>query len=145
MTSSADMLVDMLRSLGGTSICDAGNGKQALEMLHGASSRPVDVALCDLNMPEMDGMEFLRHLGQAKRHRLRSSSSVRWTGRCSPRWERCPDVWHQAAGGHREAYRRANSNALISANIRVRERGSSKLPATFTLEEILQGMQCETV
>src|SRR5271169_3346458 len=58
------MVVNMLRSLGATSISDAGNGKQALEMIRGANSKPVDVALCDLNMPEMDGMEFLRHLGQ---------------------------------------------------------------------------------
>lgn len=58
------MVVNMLRSLGATSICDASNGKQALEMIREAKSNPVDVALCDLNMPEMDGMEFLRHLSQ---------------------------------------------------------------------------------
>ncbi len=58
------MVVKMLRSLGATSICDAGDGKQALEMIRGANSKPVDIALCDLNMPEMDGLEFLRHLGQ---------------------------------------------------------------------------------
>jgi len=60
------MLENMLRSLGATSIIGAGNGKQALDIVRGVNSRPVDVALCDLNMPEMDGMEFLRHLGQEK-------------------------------------------------------------------------------
>ncbi|HEY3328254.1 MAG TPA: EAL domain-containing protein [Novimethylophilus sp.] len=63
------MVVNMLRSLGVASISDAGNGRQALEIIRGANSRPVDVVLCDLNMPEMDGMECLRHLGQ-ERHNV---------------------------------------------------------------------------
>lgn len=60
------IVVNMLRSLGMTEICDAENGKQALEVLHAANAKPVDIALCDMDMPEMDGMEFLRHLGQEK-------------------------------------------------------------------------------
>lgn len=60
------MLVSMLRSLGVVSICDAGNGKQALEVLHETNGKTVDIAICDMNMPEMDGMELLRHLGQEK-------------------------------------------------------------------------------
>src|ERR1035438_7030601 len=58
------MVINMLRSLGVASISDAGNGCEALEIIRGVSSKPVDVAICDLNMPEMDGMEFLRHLSQ---------------------------------------------------------------------------------
>lgn len=58
------MLVNMLRSLGVTSIFDTGNGKQALDVLHAANTKPVDIAICDMKMPGMDGMEFLRHLGQ---------------------------------------------------------------------------------
>lgn len=57
-------LLNMLRSLGIRSIAGARNGKQALEMIREAAPNPFNVALCDLNMPEMDGMEFLRHLGQ---------------------------------------------------------------------------------
>jgi len=60
------MVVNMLRSLGVTAICDAQNGKQALDVLHAENARTVDIAICDMNMPEMDGMEFLRHLGQEK-------------------------------------------------------------------------------
>lgn len=61
------ILVDILKSLGIRSVFSAGNGKQALDILGEMNSRAVDIALCDLNMPEMDGMEFLRHLGE--RHR----------------------------------------------------------------------------
>ncbi len=57
----------MLRSLGAETVMEAGNGRQALELIGGATAVPVDLVICDLNMPEMDGMEFIRHLGQAKR------------------------------------------------------------------------------
>lgn len=59
-----NILINMLNSLGITSILSANNGKHALDIIHSADSKPIDVALCDLNMPEMDGMEFLRHLGE---------------------------------------------------------------------------------
>lgn len=59
-----NILVNMLNSLGITSILCANNGKHALDIIHSTDSKPIDVALCDLNMPEMDGMEFLRHLGE---------------------------------------------------------------------------------
>ena len=39
----------------------AGSGQEALDVLSGGGPVP-DVVLCDLNMPGMDGIEFLRHL-----------------------------------------------------------------------------------
>jgi two-component system, chemotaxis family, chemotaxis protein CheY len=36
---------------------EAGNGKEALEKLNAG---PVDIILCDINMPEMNGMEFVK-------------------------------------------------------------------------------------
>ncbi len=56
-------VVRMLRSLGAREVLEAGNGKQALESIRDAAL--VDLVVCDLDMPEMDGMEFMRHLGQA--------------------------------------------------------------------------------
>lgn len=60
------MLVRMLRALGVTAISEAENGKQALDFLRAMNAKAVDIIICDMNMPEMDGMEFLRHLGQEK-------------------------------------------------------------------------------
>lgn len=60
------MVVSMLRSVGVSEICDAENGRQALDLLHARDTKMVDIAICDMDMPEMDGMEFLRHLGQEK-------------------------------------------------------------------------------
>lgn len=44
----------------------AANGKEALEVL---DNEWVDVILSDINMPEMTGMEFLRHLKQSEVHK----------------------------------------------------------------------------
>ena len=56
-------VVHMLNSMGIEKVLQASNGKRALEMLQ---REPVDIVLSDLDMPEMDGMEFIRHL--AKQH-----------------------------------------------------------------------------
>ncbi|MEQ1629972.1 MAG: EAL domain-containing response regulator [Gallionella sp.] len=57
-------VVHMLHSLSVEEVWQANNGKQALEMIRAEQTRPLDIVLCDLDMPEMDGMEFLRHLAQ---------------------------------------------------------------------------------
>jgi EAL domain-containing protein (putative c-di-GMP-specific phosphodiesterase class I)/CheY-like chemotaxis protein len=59
-------LVRILISLGATRISEAANGRAALEIF--ATARPpVDIIISDLDMPGMDGMEFMRHVGQANR------------------------------------------------------------------------------
>lgn len=57
-------VLHMLNSLGIEEVWQAGNGKQALEILQ--REQALDIVLSDLDMPEMDGMEFIRHL--AKQH-----------------------------------------------------------------------------
>ncbi len=57
------MAIKMLRTLEVSSITDVSDGKLALEMIRGENNVPVDIVICDLNMPEMDGLEFVRHMG----------------------------------------------------------------------------------
>ena len=40
-------------------VLEAGNGAEALALLQAG---PVDLILCDINMPVMDGLEFVRQL-----------------------------------------------------------------------------------
>jgi two-component system, chemotaxis family, chemotaxis protein CheY len=40
-------------------VLEAGNGAEALGILQG---NPVDLILCDINMPVMDGLEFIKQL-----------------------------------------------------------------------------------
>jgi two-component system, chemotaxis family, chemotaxis protein CheY len=51
------ILARMLRDLG-FEILEAANGRQALDCLN--SGEMVDIALVDWNMPEMNGLEFVR-------------------------------------------------------------------------------------
>jgi EAL domain-containing protein (putative c-di-GMP-specific phosphodiesterase class I)/FixJ family two-component response regulator len=59
-TLMLDMLSHVLRSLGfnAVSVCD--NGHAALQIVGG--ERPPELILLDLNMPDMDGVEFVRKL-----------------------------------------------------------------------------------
>jgi EAL domain-containing protein (putative c-di-GMP-specific phosphodiesterase class I)/signal transduction histidine kinase/response regulator RpfG family c-di-GMP phosphodiesterase len=56
----------MLRALGAREVLQAGDGRQAITLMQEALPAAVDLVVCDLDMPHMDGMEFIRHLGAAK-------------------------------------------------------------------------------
>jgi EAL domain-containing protein (putative c-di-GMP-specific phosphodiesterase class I)/CheY-like chemotaxis protein len=52
----------MLQNMGIETLLEADNGQSALNQL-GELSEPLDLIICDLHMPGMDGVEFIRHLG----------------------------------------------------------------------------------
>ncbi|CAK0757669.1 hypothetical protein CCP3SC15_220026 [Gammaproteobacteria bacterium] len=58
-----ELIEDLLRDLGITKILCAGNGAQALGLFKSLDILPA-LVICDINMPEMDGVEFLRHLAE---------------------------------------------------------------------------------
>jgi EAL domain-containing protein (putative c-di-GMP-specific phosphodiesterase class I)/DNA-binding NarL/FixJ family response regulator len=60
------LIIEMIQSVGVLAISDVEDGVQAMEKIRGEKTKPVDIVICDLNMPKMDGLEFLRHLGQEK-------------------------------------------------------------------------------
>jgi EAL domain-containing protein (putative c-di-GMP-specific phosphodiesterase class I)/AmiR/NasT family two-component response regulator len=53
----------MLRSIGAKEVFAAEDGRSALQVLK-ALDPPVDIIVSDLNMPGMDGIEFIRHVGE---------------------------------------------------------------------------------
>lgn len=59
-----DIQSEMLRKAGYQSVARAEGGETALEMLLGKLTA-VDVIICDLNMPGIDGIAFLQTLGKA--------------------------------------------------------------------------------
>ena len=55
------LLSSMLRKMDFTSVTTCDNGHDALKLVDDIEKRP-DLILLDLNMPEMDGIEFVRYL-----------------------------------------------------------------------------------
>jgi EAL domain-containing protein (putative c-di-GMP-specific phosphodiesterase class I)/signal transduction histidine kinase/DNA-binding response OmpR family regulator len=53
----------ILNDLGIRQVYTALSGRQALEILE-EKQNAIDIVICDLNMPEMDGVEFTRHLAR---------------------------------------------------------------------------------
>ncbi len=56
----------MLNDLGVSGVINAMSGPDALDILKAQDGDDIDVIICDLNMPKMDGVEFIRHLAQQK-------------------------------------------------------------------------------
>jgi CheY-like chemotaxis protein len=55
------LLEDMLEDLGQCDVSGATGAQAALATLRSA---PPDLLVCDLSMPDMDGIEFLRHVAE---------------------------------------------------------------------------------
>jgi two-component system, chemotaxis family, chemotaxis protein CheY len=58
-SSSLRQLVSIVLSTAGYDLIEAENGQQALEKLDGSKFH---LAICDVNMPVMDGIEFVRNV-----------------------------------------------------------------------------------
>ena len=57
----------MLANIGVQQVLTARDGAEAIALM-ASSFAPVDVVVCDLNMPEMDGVEMIRRFGQSGFH-----------------------------------------------------------------------------
>jgi EAL domain-containing protein (putative c-di-GMP-specific phosphodiesterase class I) len=57
------ILLNVLTGLGATQVSGVADGLAALKIVQ-ARRPPVDIILSDLDMPGMDGMEFMRHLSE---------------------------------------------------------------------------------
>ncbi len=61
------MLVHMLARLGARAISEVTDGHAALLRLDCAIEPAIDIGLIDLSLPGLDGLDLIRHLGQAER------------------------------------------------------------------------------
>jgi EAL domain-containing protein (putative c-di-GMP-specific phosphodiesterase class I) len=58
-----NLAVRILNKLDYLDVSIANNGQDAINQLH-SSHKPFDIVICDLNMPEMDGVEFIHHVAE---------------------------------------------------------------------------------
>jgi EAL domain-containing protein (putative c-di-GMP-specific phosphodiesterase class I)/CheY-like chemotaxis protein len=59
------IVIRALSQLGCAQFLEASNGHEALAILNAPEAR-IDLLLCDLDMPDMDGIELVRHLAKRK-------------------------------------------------------------------------------
>ena len=57
--------VKVVNGLGVSSVLEAEDGQEALDKI-AASPEAIDITICDLDMPGMDGIEFIRHVAEKK-------------------------------------------------------------------------------
>ncbi|WP_426207824.1 EAL domain-containing response regulator [Massilia sp. TWP1-3-3] len=61
-TRARKSLCDMLATLGATQITEVSDGNSALKCFHDTYAPPVSIAIVDLGLAGMDGLELIRHL-----------------------------------------------------------------------------------
>jgi len=59
------MLLKILARLGATRVSDASDGRAALAIIKSPDAS-IDIVITDLDMPGMDGLEFMRHLAKVR-------------------------------------------------------------------------------
>lgn len=65
-SSSFRTVVTLALKRVGYSVVEASDGRDAVRKL---DAQPIDLIVCDVNMPEMDGISFVRHVRGTATHR----------------------------------------------------------------------------
>jgi EAL domain-containing protein (putative c-di-GMP-specific phosphodiesterase class I) len=131
-------LEQMLRSMGADEVLAAENGERALEIIR-TTHLPIDVIVTDLKMPGMDGIEFIRHVGEAI-----SPASFLLVSEQDPSLLASVAAMTEAYGVRLlQALRKpVTRQKLATAIARVREPAlATEVSHTFTLREIDAGIR----
>jgi len=135
-------LVSLLSRMGVGVVHEASDGNEALAVLRDPA-RPVDIIISDLEMPGMDGMEFVRHLGETG-----TRVSIVLASGLEPRLLASIATMSQAYGinllGAVEKPLTAEKlRALIGLHHSVRAKKANPADPVFTQDEIAAGLKNE--
>ena len=133
---------NILETLGAKYVFSAGDGRAALEILRGLDD-PIDIVISDLDMPGMDGMELIRHLGESggKPSLILASSLDRALVASVETMARVYGV--TLLGAIEKPVTAGVLRGLIDQHRSGRDE-RRRIPAatrTFTVEEVLEGLQ----
>jgi EAL domain-containing protein (putative c-di-GMP-specific phosphodiesterase class I) len=137
-----ETLVELLRALQAQNVYSASDGQAALDLL-AQPGKSVDVILCDLEMPGMDGLEFMRHVGKSGFH-----GSVIVASAMNAALLTSTESMAKAYGINflgaiaKPVTRNALEPVLAYHGVPMpRANAPSRSRASFTLEEILHGLE----
>ena len=81
---SLEAIRKVLNNIGATSVATASNGAEALKLLEDADCN-LDLIICDIEMPEMSGYEFVRMLRYGTVPRFKDLPVLMLTGHDTPK------------------------------------------------------------
>ena len=81
---SLEAIRKVLNNIGATSVATASNGADALKLLEDADCN-LDLIICDIEMPEMSGYEFVRMLRYGTVPRFKDLPVLMLTGHDTPK------------------------------------------------------------
>ena len=81
---SLEAIRKILNKIGATSVATASNGADALKLLEDVDCNP-DLIICDIEMPEMSGYEFVRMLRYGTVPRFKDLPVLMLTGHDTPK------------------------------------------------------------
>ena len=81
---SLEAIRKILNNIGATSVATASNGADALKLLEDADCN-LDLIICDIEMPEMSGYEFVRMLRYGTVPRFKDLPVLMLTGHDTPK------------------------------------------------------------
>jgi len=136
------MLLRVLARLGVTQVSTAADGHSALQIIN-ASDPPVDIIISDLDMPGMDGLEFMRHLGKAHAPISIILASAMETAVLESVETMSRDYGVKILGVIQKPITPAKLEALIELHKppQANQRKASTSAPSFTVEEILDGLK----
>ena len=131
--------VGVLERLGVKRILQAGNGIEALAALR---ANPVEVVLCDLDMPGMDGVEFIRRVAEE-----RLATALVIVSALEPAIIDSVERMSRAHGhlvlGTIEKPVSAQKLQNVLANVRAGEAGKEEAQRSFPIEDIRRGVEAK--
>lgn len=138
------LVVAILESLGALGVYEAEDGRAALEISR-EISRPFDLVITDIDMPDMDGMAFIRKLSELHQGVSLVITSALDRGLLDAVEAMCTAYGARLLGTLQKPVGAEALGALIAHHRprRTPEQHVSAHATPFTLDDVLRGLACE--